>query len=97
MTAFLNRELEEEVLVCPPNGIYPRKGELVTLHPRKGKSEEASENKENRIMKLENRKGKSEETSENKEDRMMKLEKVEILENKEDRIMKQDNKVQELV
>jgi len=67
VTAFLNRELEEEVLVRPPNGIYPRKGELVTLYPRKGKSKEISENKENRMIKLE-----KVEISENKEDRIIK-------------------------
>jgi len=50
VTAFLNRELEEEVLVRLPNGIYPRKGERV-----KGESEERSENKEDRIMKQDNK------------------------------------------
>jgi len=34
MTIFLNRKLEEEVLVRPPNGIYLRKGEFVTLYPK---------------------------------------------------------------
>jgi len=50
VTAFLNGELEEEVLVRPPNGIYPRKGELV-----KGESEAISENKEDRIIKQDNK------------------------------------------
>jgi len=67
VTVFLNRELKEEVLVRPPNGIYLRKGELVTLYPRKGEGEEISENKEDRMMKLE-----KVEISENKEDRIMK-------------------------
>ena len=51
VTAFLNGELEEEVLVCPSNGIYPRKREVVTLYSRKSESEEILENKADRIMK----------------------------------------------